>query len=499
MMLRPGSVGWLLRHELRLTWRRSRLAARWKSAGLLALLLATIAHLIGLGAAVWLLDHAPRLADRLAYANVALLVLGGLILSQALDVAVSALFERRDLDWLLASPVPLRRVLGTRMLGIAAGVAVPWLLMLGPVANVLAVMDGPGWLAAYPALCALSLLAAGAGAGVAVGLVSALGLRRARRTVNVMSLVFGALMFLVSQSGTMLTPALRLAVWDALTPPCCGVPGGAGWWPSRAVLGAPVPLAALVLLGISAAVFAAVALDRRFATGAALDPPSRRPGALRGAGQVVRPGRFHASPFRALLRKEMRLLRRTPTLLSRAAFQLVYAVPVALTLLRDGQPAAALGLGSISVFLAGESARLLGSAAVHGDEAAELAGTAPIPPKAAQHAKMTAAALGTAVIALLPVLGVAFVQPGLLPVLLGGIAGVTGSGLLMGLWRSAPARRRDLGGAGPSLGATDWLGLVVSSCWSGATGLAMVDNYWAAAPGGAALVLLACLRPRGKR
>jgi hypothetical protein len=112
---------------------------------------------------------------------------------------------------------------------------------------------------------------------------------------------------------------------------------------------------------------------------------------------------------------------------------------------------------------------------------------------------MAAAALGTAAIALLPVLGVAYVQPGLLPALLGGTAGVTGSGLLMGLWRSAPVRRRDLGAAGPSLGATDWLGLVVSGCWSGATGLAMVDSVWAVAPGGAALVLLACLRPRARR
>ncbi len=58
-----------------------------------------------------------------------------------------------------------------------------------------------------------------------------------------------------------------------------------------------------------------------------------------------------------------------------------------------------------------------------------------------------------------------------------------------------PVRWRDLGAASPSLGATDWLGLLVSSCWSGATGLAMVDNFWAVAPGGAALVLLACLRP----
>ena len=139
------------------------------------------------------------------------------------------------------------------------------------------------------------------------------------------------------------------------------------------------------------------------------------------------------------------------------------------------------------------------STAAEGDAAAELTATAPVPPGAARRAKMTAAALGTAAVVLLPILGVAFVQPGLLPALLGGVAAVIGSGLLLGTWRSAPVRRRDLGGSGSRMSATDWLGLLVSTGWSGATGLAMVGSPWAALPGGAAVALLACLRPRGRR
>ena len=497
MTPRPGSAGWLLRHELRLIWRRSKLGPHKLSTGILVVGLAAVAHLVGIGAASLLVSSVSGLAGRLAVANAVLLMLGGMMLTQALDAAVSALFERQDLDWLLASPVPLRRVLGARMLGIAAGVAGPWLLMLGPVANMLAVMDRPGWLAAYPALFALGLLAAAAGAGVAVGVVSALGLRRARRTVAVVSLVLGALIFLTSQSGTLLTPALWSALWRALTPPCCGVPAGLAWWPARALLGDPVPLAVLLLLGVATAAAAARILARRFATGAALDPPSRQRDSVRDAKQGVEAGRFRRGAFGALLWKELRLLRRTPTLISRAAFQLVYAVPVGVTMLRDGAPTAALALGSVSVFIAGESARLMISAAAGADEGAELAGTAPISPGAAPRAKMTAAALGTAAVVLLPLLGVALVQPGLLPVLLGGVAGVTGSGLLLGVWRPSPVLRRDLGARGSGMGATDWLGLLVSTCWSGATWLGMVGNIWAALPGGAALTLLAWLRPRG--
>ena len=496
MTLRPGSAAWLLRHELRLLWRRSPLPRRKLAAGLLVLAVAVVAHLIGLGVSVTLLAATAHPAERVAVANAVLLVLGGLMLSQALDLAVSALFERRDLDWLLASPVPLRRVLVTRMLGMAVAVVGPWLLMLGPVANVLAMLDGPRWLAAYPAFCALALLAAVAGAGAAVGLVWVGGLRRARQVVGTLGLALGAAVFLVSQSGAMLTPAQRAWMWGVLTPDCCAMPSGPAWWPARAVLGEALPLAAVTLLGMGALAAASAALARRFAAGAALDPPSSGSGTSRGAGHRVEARRFPASAFGALLRKEARMLRRTPRLLSRAAFQLVYAVPVTVTLLRDGKSVAALGLGSVTVFLAGESARLLISAAAGADEAAELAGTAPIPPRAAARAKVAAAGLGTGIIVALPLLGVAAVQPGLLPALLAAVAGTTGSGLLLGVWRPMAVLRRDLGAPGPSLGKTDWLGLFVSTCWSGAGALAMLGLVWAVVPAGVALAVLAAVRPR---
>jgi len=497
MTPRPGSVPWLLRHEARLLWRRSSLASRKLSAGLLAAGVAAGAQLAGFALAAWLRDGTAALADRLAAANAVLLVMGGLMLSQALDAALAALFERRDLDWLLASPMPLRRVLAVRMAVIAAAVAVPWLLLLGGVANAMAVAGQPGWLAAYPVACALALLAAAAGAALAVGLVSVLGLRRARRAVGILGLGVGGVAFLASQSATMLPPALRAALWQALLPPCCGMPDGLAWWPARALLGDAAPLMAVLLLGLAAAALAARALERRLAAGAILAPPRRRPGAARAAGRSLDAGRFCRGIFGTLLRKELRLLRRTPNLLSRAAYQLIYAVPMTLALWRDEGMLAALGLGAASVFVAGEAARLLISAAANADEAAELAATAPVPPGSVQRAKMAAAGLGTAAILLLPALAVAAWRPGLLPALAGGAVCVTASGLLMGVWRPVPVRRGDLGASRPGLGGNDMLGLLLSGLWSGATWLAMDGNALAALPAAAAVAVLAGVRPWG--
>ena len=495
MTLRPGSVPWLLRHELRLGWRRYRVGARRWSIGLILGIVAVVAQLAGIGMAVLLPTTFPDLADQLALLTIILLAATGLMLSQALDVAMAALFERQDLDWLMASPVPLRRVLVVRMLGIAATVATMWLLILGATANALALMGQPGWLAAYPVVGALALVVAAAGAALAVGLVARLGLTRARRAVGALGLVIGGVTFLASQSAALLSPELKSSLWQALSPPCCGVPSGPGWWPARALMGDPAPLAAVLLAALAVASGAAWALARHFAAGAALDPP-RPSDAARDAGPGLDASRFRRGRFGALLHKEVRLLRRTPNLIGQVVFQLVYAVPGAVGLWRDGGLVAALGLGTISVFVAGEATRLLISGTAGADGAAELAGTAPVRRRAVVAAKMTAAGFGTVALMSLPVMAVGMAHPGLVPALVAGLACVTGGGLLLGLWRPIVSRRGDLGARQAGLGVNGVLALVTSAAWTGATWLAMTGSVWAAAPAGIALAVMIGARPK---
>ena len=493
-MPQPGSVPWLLHHELRLLWRRYNLRAKNIGRAAAITLTAVAAQLIGFGAATLLQDSVAALADRIALANAVLLAVGALMLAYALDTAVAALFERRDLAWLLASPLPFRRLLGVRMLGVAVAVAAPWLLLLGPVANAMAALGQPGWLAVYPVLGALAVLATVAGTALAVWLVGAVGLRRARRVIGILGLAIGGLAFLAGQSVALLSPATQSALWRALAPPCCGAPPGLIWWPARALLGDPAPLLAALPLALAAAALAGWLLERRFATGAALDPP-RPPAPMPTAGQRTDPGRFRHGTFGALLRKELRLLRRTPNLLSRAGYQLIYVLPAAAGLW-TGDAAAVLALGAMVVFVAGETARLLIAAAANADQAAELTSTAPIRPSVVQAAKMAAAGLGAAAIVALPILVVAAWRPSLAPALITGTACIAASGLLVGAWRPTPHRRHDLGAPRQGFNANNLLGILLSGGWSAATWLAMAGSGWAALPAALSIAVLAVARPR---
>ncbi len=489
----PGSIPWLLRQELRLFWRRYNFS-KWRIPA--AVLMgggAVLAQLVALGIAAGATHARYTLGDELIGASLMLLVVGCLMLCGAFGGAIEALFERRDLDWLLTSPVSFSRVLVARMLGIAAGVTWLWLLLLGPLANAMAVFGKPGALAFYPVLVALALLATATGTGLAVALVPVWGLRRTRAVATGLALVTGAVPLLLSQANNLVSAATRAAFWLAVTPAHGGMPQGVGWWPARALLGNPMPLAAVVALGLGAALLCGVVLGRRFAAGALAQrierPRTRR--AWTGA-------RFTGGMMRVLLLKELRLLRRAPGLLGQAAQQLVFLIPVAFTLWRDSGQSGLVALTTLPVIVAEQLARLFISAAISGDEAAELARTAPVPARSPRLAKLVAAGVGVAAVFIPLLIGVAVWHPSLAPVMLAGIVCVTISGLLLGLWHPSPVRKLDLGGAKRGLSGMAVLGFAVSGAWAGATCLAAVANPWAIVPACIATALVTLARPAGR-
>ena len=101
---RPGSVLWLLRHELRLGWRGA--GGKRTARGLLvfAVVLSAALHV---GAYILLRKWPPgsgQLVLGLLIGAVAWFAIS-LMLAQAIFLSVSALFDRGDLDLLLSSPV----------------------------------------------------------------------------------------------------------------------------------------------------------------------------------------------------------------------------------------------------------------------------------------------------------------------------------------------------------------------------------------------------------
>lgn len=311
---------------------------------------------------------------------------GLLMLSQALGASIEALYERQDLEWLLTSPVPFRRVLLVRMAGAAVQIASTWMvLVVGPVANGLALLGRPAVLAAYPVLLALALLATAAGSAAAILLVSSMGLRRARGVVNVLAAVSAATIFLVLQAVNLLPNARREAVLNLLSP---GSGWGFAWLPARAMLGAPGPLLLVLVVGFGAAMLAAHRLERRFILGAVSSSATVRRHTAQGSALP----RFRANQSGVLLHKELRLLRRSPGLLGQTLLQMVYLLPAVFLIVRSGNAVLPVAAAAI-VFLAGSIARLMISATISGDGAAELVRTAPIPAAAVRLAKLSAASL----------------------------------------------------------------------------------------------------------
>ncbi len=463
--LAPGSAPWLLRHELRLAWRRWRAGGRQVATTAAAVLIAALVQVACLFLARWLIDARLPETAWLAGATAVLAFAGLMMLAQALRIAIEGLYERHDLDWLLTSPIPLRRVLAARMAAAVVRVAGTWLLLLvGPLAVGLAVNGRPGALAAYPVLLALALLMTAAGTASAVLLVSLLGLRRARGVVSGLVVVTTSAGFLAGQSHTMLTPAQREALLGALL---VRHGAGAAWLPARAMLGEPGPLLLVVAVAVAVAALTARALERRFASGAAHDPAAR----TRRAARHQAAPRFRAGAGRALLHKEMRLLRRSPGLLGRTLSQMVYLLPALLPLLR-GAKETLLVAAVATVFVTGEVARILISATISGDGAADLARSAPVPPRGVRRAKVQATGLCLAALLALPLLYVTAERARLLPTLVLGLVGVSGSAVLLAWRRPAASRAGDLGGSRNGLSGSDWLNLAVSASWAGVTWLA---------------------------
>jgi ABC-2 type transport system permease protein len=459
----------LLRHEWRLTWRGVRFGRFGAPSIPVLLLIFAGSQIVGLSFGWTIMKARPSEPVLLAGASAVLAWLAGLMLAQALTSVVQALFERQDLVWLLTTPAPFRRLILLRIGALALGVAWPWMLFVGAIANGLAIMGRPGALAVYPVILALGILSVALASALATWLVP----------LAVLGMVVGALGFVAGQYQTVLTPAQQALVWHWLQPGCCAPPG-LPWWPARAALGDPLPLAALVGLCLVGGVASAALVVPRLLRMGAFEPRIRRTVPAGG------PVRFRAGVLTTLFWTELRLLRRSLGLLGQAAYPLVYLVPIAVAGWRGGVEVT----GSAPVFAAGAIASVLMATAVGADEAAELVQTAPVANRSVLWAKVAAAAAMVGAIMLLPIIAIGVWKPALLPSILVGCAGSTVSGLLLGVWRPDQVRRIDLGSGQRAFRGVDFLQFCVNMAWAGAATLAIEAPRWTPAPIGIAILLL---------
>lgn len=505
MKLRPGSACWLLRHELKLFW--FRLASgkagaprrpKWRAIG------GALLVWLGLHALVFALLHAlgpaAGLPPRQFVAAVTAILLATFLfmLSSALKSSVETLFDRGDMDLLLSSPLPSRSIFTVKLAGMAFGVAALYLFFLAPFAHVGLLLGQLRWLALYPVLFAMAVLAASAAMLLTLALVRLLGARRTRVVAQVVGALAGALLFLLSQAGSLLSqgdgPA-PTAIARVMASVQILDAGSVLFLPARAALGEGRAVAVVASLGLLAALLTVYSTHRFFVRGLQLAAGSER--AVRRSGPVRY--RFDRSLAQLVIVKEWRLMWRDPHLVSQVLLQLLYLLPLCLIVFRKNAlqlPAIAGGL----TMLCGSLSASLSWIILLAEDAPDLLQTAPAKAGTVRMAKLAAAVGPVLGLVALPLLWLTLRAP--LPGVLttATVCGAILSTALINLWTGRPAARGEFKNRGQRSVATRLFELSSLLAWAGLAlllprvlGGAPVGIALAAGLGAAATVALGTL------
>ena len=445
----PATLPWFAAHELRLAWRdmigmmtgghRTRAVVL---VGVVAAL-AVVFHLVA-AALVGPWVEAGVVPDR----HTLVVITGGgllfwtVMLSQALESVTRAYYARSDLDLILSSPASARKLFAVRAGATALLTLVLALLIASPVIDVLVIMDGPHWLAAYPTLAALSALATAVAIAVTLGLFRTIGPRRTRLAAQIVAAIVGAGFVIGIQAAAIIgygslsrfefitSDALANAAPDEASPL---------WLPARAAMGDPAALALVVPIGIGALILSLLLASRSFGHYAIAAGAMARGYVRRATDKAFRA----ATQRQALRRKEWRLLARDPWLLSQTLMQILYLVPPALLLWVNFGTAAGVFVVVVPVIVmaSGQLSGGLAWLAISGEDAHDLVVTAPLEPRLILTAKIEAVTIVLAAILAPILLLMALASP--LAALVTGLCAAlaAASATAIQLWFRTPMRR----------------------------------------------------------
>jgi ABC-2 type transport system permease protein len=496
----PGSLLWLVAHDLTLSWRRFLdMFGRLSPLMMWGICLGGIIvlHLVAWRIMVLL----PRLKPELGHAISAtgavfvLFVLAWMTAQGLLGMA-RTLLERGGMDLMLASPLPVRVILASRLASIATSSFGSVALLALPLANMAAILYGVGWLAVYPTLLVLAVIGTVGGTVVAICLFLWCDPRRVRAIAQLCAAIIGGAFLLAMQVSAMLPPAARGAVADYLAR------SNAAAVLEPAVAAASGDAASLVsLIAISSVLFAvaALALSTGFlraslrAAGAAAESDGPRTIADRGL-------QFGAGVAKSLRRKEWRLLRRDHSVFAQLSLQIIYTVPLAVVLLRsaDNMPLA-MALSPTIVVIAAQVAASLAWITVSGEDAPELIAAAPVSRAEVESAKIAAIGVPVLIILAPALLGLALVSPpgAVLVALFASAAAL--STALINLWHPMPGNRRGMLRRHSQSKMMALLEHLLAMLWGVAVFVALLGSAAALVPVALVVTILAFLRPATSR
>jgi ABC-2 type transport system permease protein len=492
----PGSSLWLLRHELRMAWYGAAVnAGGRRRMGWTSIAVWVVAWtLLHVGAFAVLHKLGPEgLANPLMAipATLALVAIATFMLSTALRSSVVALFERGDLDLLLSSPLSSRSIFTVRLLGVAVSGATLYLFLFGPFVHVGVALGLFRLAGIYVAIAATATLMACFGMLLTLALVRVLGARRTRVLAQVLSAVAGALLFLLSQSFSLLpktggAEGAARSLQHLMESPWLA-PSSALWLPGRAVLGDPLPMLGMALLGLAAFALTVGRTHRFFVHGLQQAAGSAR-AASKPAGALR--FRFRRSLFDTVVVKEWRLIARDPHLISQILLQLVYLVPLLFLVLRHNDapgPTLGTGLALLCSSLTGSLAWII----VAAEDAPDLLHASPAAGRTIELAKLAASVMPPLLLVALPLLWLVVRAP-LAGLLIGFVvvAAVLSAALIV-RWLGRPAQRSDFKMRGKENFLCSMFEAFNTLCWGGLGWLLVTLAAETGAAGGSTAMMAA--------
>lgn len=499
---KPGSVVWLFAHEVRMFFyemgesKKDGTAKRGMATSskiLLGIAFLTV-HLIVWGVMRKMPDLSGQLpAPVLMVAGMAMMLIFSLMLSLALNRSVKALFERGDLDLLLASPLPSSVIFKIRLAGITFGVALLSLLLLAPIAHVGLLMGQARWLGIYPTVLSCAVIASALAMLATLGLVKLIGVRRTRVAAQILAAFTGAGFFILTQVFANASTAFKTKIVALVSPLFqTGAILSADswiWFPAHALFGAPLELAVFSGLALLCFYLATAHTHQFFVRGV------QQSGTIHASKAPANSGarfKFSTGIVRIVLRKEWRLIWRDPHLISQILLQLMYILPLFFVFFRNKavMPSAATAMTMLASSLVGSLIWVIISA----EDAPDLIASAPVKTSQVRFAKLMAAVLP--VLALLsPALVWLAIHDFIIAFLmlcatLAAMASVS----MIHLWLAKPGKRSDIKKRAQGSIAAGILEAVNNFSWAGVVYVGIVFGWWGLIPLALALGALGVAR-----
>jgi ABC-2 type transport system permease protein len=471
----PGSLVWLLRHELKLQWR----GGGSKIKGIVALVGVLAAfHLFALFLAL-AFSNMPAIPRQYVLVGVtgACLVTFLLMLSMGLVAAMQAIYQRGDMTLLLTAPIDPRSIMFVRMGALALNLGLGSCALMLPFANMFAIFVTPIWLFAYVAVPALALVASSASLMGALALFRLLGARRARIFAQIIGAIVGVTAALVGQLPNLMSKESKAMASHWFGDFVAALPASDSWlWlPARAFTGDIAMLLVVVIAACGLAALTTVGLADRFIASAT---------AAGGEARTVhkRAGKtwaFRTDTVSVMRRKELRLLGRDPWLLTQVGQQLVYLAP---TLLLIWQKSDSTFGWLMFVFVAGMLGSALAWLTISGEDAPDLLAAAPIAPASALRAKLEAALLPVVLALLVPAVLAWRIDSWLGITVLACGAASAASGVLLQLSCPAPGKRSEFQKRYKGRVVMGIIELALAATWGLVAFLMLHHTFWALLP-----------------